>query len=154
MTVIFSKKCEIAIQSVLYLSIKEKNKYYKSSEISKELHLSAAFVSKILQTLTATGIVGSKRGKVGGFFLAKEPSEITLIQIVKAIDGLDIFHKCVLGFPGCSPDNPCPVHTKWGYLREETFKMLSHQTLDELKPVTENKIKAIQDMFLKKDKNN
>lgn len=153
MTVIFSKKCELAIQAILYLSIKEKNKYYNSSTISKELHIPKDFVSKVLQTLTSTGIVGSSRGKIGGFYLAKDPSEITLIQIVEAIDGLDVFHKCVLGFPGCSPDNPCPVHEKWGYLRDETYKMLSRQTLDELKPVTKNKIKTIQEMFFGDNKN-
>ena len=140
MTVIFSKKCELALQAVLYLTIKSKDEFHNSGDISKELQLPKEFVSKVLQKLTETGIVGSKKGKTGGFFLAKDPSEIRLIQIVEAIDGLEVFEKCVLGFPGCSPNNPCPLHNKWGYLRDEAFKMLTEYTLAELRDSAEKKI--------------
>ena len=104
------------------------------------MQLPKEFISKVLQKLTETGIVGSKKGKTGGFFLAKDPSEIRLIQIVETIDGLGVFEKCVLGFPGCSPDNPCPLHNKWGHLRDEAFKMLTEFTLAELKDSAEKKI--------------
>jgi Rrf2 family iron-sulfur cluster assembly transcriptional regulator len=140
MTVIFSKKCELALQAVLYLTIKSKDDFHNAGDISKELQLPKEFVSKVLQKLTETGIVGSKKGKTGGFFLAKDPSEIRLIQIVEAIDGLEVFEKCVLGFPGCSPNNPCPLHNKWGYLRDEAFKMLTEYTLAELRDSAEKKI--------------
>ncbi len=140
MTVIFSKKCELALQAVLFLSIKPKDEFLSARDISKELQLPKEFISKVLQKLTETGIVGSKKGKTGGFFLAKDPSEIRLIQIVETIDGLGVFEKCVLGFPGCSPDNPCPLHNKWGHLRDEAFKMLTEFTLAELKDSAEKKI--------------
>jgi len=147
MTVIFSKKCELALQAVLFLSIQDKGKFYNSGEISKELHVPKEFVSKVLQNLTFTGIVGSRKGKYGGFYLAKSPSEIRLIHIVEVIDGLEVFEKCVLGFPGCSPDHPCPLHNKWGHLRDEAFKMLTEQTLEELKEATQNKIENLDKLF-------
>jgi len=110
MTVIFSKKCELALQSVLFLSSLDKNTMKSAKEISEEINVPKEFVSKVLQTLTLNGIVASRKGKNGGFFLGKPANQIKLIEIVMAIDGLEIFHNCVLGFPGCSPDNPCPVH--------------------------------------------
>ena len=143
MTVIFSKKCELGLQAVLFLSVKDDNKIFKASEVSKELKVPKEFVSKVLQILTESGIVGSKKGKNGGFYLAKSPSSIKLIDIVEAIDGLEIFNNCVLGFPGCSNENPCPVHDKWGKLRDEAYKMLSSETLEQLKEKTLHKLVSL-----------
>ena len=140
MTVIFSKKCELGLQAVLFLSIKKDKMILNAMEISQELKVPKEFVSKVLQILTDSGIVGSKKGKSGGFYLAKRPSQIKLIDIVDAIDGKSIFENCVLGFPGCSNDNPCPVHNKWGKLRDDAYKMLSEETLEQLKEKTLQKI--------------
>jgi Rrf2 family transcriptional regulator, iron-sulfur cluster assembly transcription factor len=139
MTVIFSKACELGLQAVLFLSTKEK-RVFNATEVSKELKVPKEFVSKVLQMLTVSGIVGSKKGKSGGFYLAKEPLEIKLIEIVQAIDGLGLFKSCVLGFPGCSHETPCPVHNKWGKLRDDAFKMLNEETLEDLKEKTKNKL--------------
>lgn len=143
MTVIFSKKCEYGLQAVLYLSAKEPGQIISSDEIAQSLSIPKEFVSKILQSLTESGIVLSKKGKAGGFALAKEPGKIRLIDIVAAIDGLGIFNSCVLGFPKCSPDHPCPLHEKWGKLRTDAYNMLIEETLDELRGKTLNKIKSL-----------
>lgn len=140
MTVIFSKKCEVGLQAVLFLSTQEESKLFNALEVSKEVQQPKEFVSKMLQILTASGIVGSKKGKNGGFYLGKDPQEIKLIDIVVAIDGLDVFNNCVLGFPGCSVNEPCPVHNKWGVIRDEALKMLSEETLFDLKEKTLNKL--------------
>lgn len=140
MTVIFSKKCELGLQAVLFLSVKKQNVIVSAIEVSQELKVPKEFVSKVLQILTDSGIVGSKKGKNGGFYLAKRPANIKLIDIAEAIDGLELFNTCVLGFPGCSVAEPCPVHEKWGKLREDAYKMLSEETLEQLKGKTLNKI--------------
>lgn len=140
MTVIFSKSCELGLQAVLFLSIKKEKVIFKAEDVSKELKVPKEFVSKVLQILTNSGIVGSKKGKSGGFYLAKSPANIRLIDIVEAIDGLDVFNSCVLGFPGCSSEKLCPLHDKWGRLRDEAYKMLSEETLEQLKEKTIKKI--------------
>ncbi len=140
MTVIFSKKCEYGLQAVLYLAAIETTEVIPAEAISKKLEIPKEFISKILQSLTESGIIYSKKGKSGGFALAKNPAEIKLIDIVTAIDGLEVFTKCVLGFPKCSPDHPCPVHDRWGKLRTEAYEMLSSESLKDLKEKTIDKI--------------
>jgi Rrf2 family protein len=144
MTVFFSKKCELGIQSVLFLSTYPNKTLFNSGEISEKLKAPKEFISKILQTLTLSGIVGSKKGKSGGFFLQRDPSEIRIIDIIEAIDGLDSFKRCLLGFEGCSVDEPCPVHDKWGKLRNETFSILSSETLSDLRDITKNKLNSLK----------
>lgn len=143
MTVIFSKKCEYGLQAVLYLATYEKGEIISSEDISKKLNIPKEFISKILQSLTESGIVSSKKGKYGGFALAKDPKKIRLIDIVASIDGLKIFNSCVLGFPKCNPDNPCPLHDKWGDLRTRTYNMLTDETIDRFKQKTLKKVNSL-----------
>ncbi len=143
MTVIFSKKCEYGIQAVLYLAANLNGDVIPADEIASKLNIPKEFVSKILQNLTESGLVNSKKGKNGGFALAKSPSKIRLIDIVAAIDGLDIFNSCVLGFPHCSPDHPCPVHHNWGVLRTNAYNMLTEETLDKFREKTLTKVRSL-----------
>lgn len=140
MTVLFSKKCEIGLQAVLYLSTEQEGELFNAMQVSNKVKQPKEFVSKVLQILTRCGIVGSKKGKNGGFFLAKSPEKIHLIEIVTAIDGLEVFEKCVLGFPECGDTHPCPVHKTWGKIRDEAYNMLMHETLAEFKSKTLDKL--------------
>ncbi|MFA7361981.1 MAG: Rrf2 family transcriptional regulator [Candidatus Kapaibacterium sp.] len=144
MTVIFSKKCEYGLQAVLYLSTLEDHAMASAEEISKKLKIPKEFVSKILQSLALKKLVASKKGNSGGFFLDRKPSKIKLIEIVEAIDGLSLFNNCVLGFPDCTPDKPCPVHNKWGKLRKDAYEMLSKETLDHFRKKTILKMETIK----------
>ncbi|MBN1638110.1 MAG: Rrf2 family transcriptional regulator [Ignavibacteriales bacterium] len=144
MTVLFSKRCELGLQATLFLSTQEGKKAFNAEQISSELKVPKEFVSKVLQKLCKSGIIKSKKGKDGGFLLGKQPSKIKLIDIVKAIDGVEIFSTCLLGFPGCSPNKPCPVHNKWAKVREGIIKLLSTETLADMKSATERKIKTLK----------
>jgi len=143
MTVLFSKKCEIGLQAVLYLSTEENGELFNALQVSEKVKQPKEFVSKVLQILTVSGIIGSKKGKNGGFFLAKAASEIRLIEIVEAIDGREVFEKCVLGFPECGDTHPCPVHNTWGKIRDEAYNMLREETLHDFKLKTFNKIATL-----------
>jgi Rrf2 family protein len=143
MTVIFSKKCEYGLQAILYIAAHPPGETIPAEKISQALKIPREFVSKILQDLKVSGLIGSVKGKAGGFFLGKEPSQIKLIDIVEAIDGLEMFNSCVLGFPECSPEAPCPVHNKWGALRDQAYQMLKAETLDQLKERTLAKISKL-----------
>lgn len=140
MTVFFSKKCEYGLQAVLFMATQTNDCVFPAEEISNKLDIPKEFISKILQSLTESGIIKSKKGKSGGFKLAKHPSKIKLIDIVDAIDGLDSFNSCLLGFRECSPDKPCPVHEQWGVLRTKAYEMLSSETIDKFKEKTLKKI--------------
>ena len=143
MTVIFSKRCEYGLQAVLYLATFNAGVVVSADDIAKKLSIPKEFISKILQSLTESGIVSSKKGKSGGFSLAMDPKKIKLLDIVAAIDGLGMFNSCVLGFPQCNPDNPCPLHDKWGELRSKAYNMLTEENLAHFKEKTLKKISSL-----------
>ena len=133
MTVFFSKKCEYALQAILLMAASGEGCVCPADEISQKLNIPKEFISKILQSLTESGLIESKKGKGGGFLLAKKPSKIKLIDIVEAIDGIDIFNNCVMGFTNCTKDKKCLLHDEWQEIIDKAYNMLNLETIDHFK---------------------
>lgn len=102
------------------------------NEISKQLDLPHHFLSKILQSLVRSKLLSSSKGVKGGFTLNKNASEVSLIHIVSAIDGMEMFDDCVLGLKECSDLRPCPVHAEYKPVKEKFLKVLSAKSLEDL----------------------
>jgi DNA-binding IscR family transcriptional regulator len=72
------------------------------------------------------------KGANCGFTLARSPRDISLIDIVRAVDGERFLDECVLGFPGCGDATPSPVHSQWKRAKAIIIVMLHKKTLAEL----------------------
>ena len=147
MTVLFSKRAEIAIQSMLLLATKGNNQSADARSISEELVIPKMFCAKILQELKYAGFLTSKKGKNGGFCLVENGNNITILQIIEAIDGKYVFGNCLLGFRYCSDEHPCPVHHRWSSLRNDIYEMLNQLSIGDLQDVSLNKIKYVQSLL-------
>jgi len=132
MSILFSRQCEYALQAVMYLALKPEGERTSIKELTRKINIPYHFLAKILQDLTYKGLLISQKGPTGGFALAKPAKDITLFQIVEAIDGTDVTSKCVLGFPECSGKNPCAVHEKWTGLRDEIHVMLVGKNITQM----------------------
>jgi len=129
---LFSKACEYGIRAMLYLASQEDGQPMRVREIAEALKIPIPFLSKIVHSLSRNNLIHSQKGPGGGVTLAKPPSDVTMLQVVEVIDGLDLFQACALGIPHCSDDFPCPLHEKWGDLRSEIHDMLANRTLDQV----------------------
>lgn len=127
-----SKSCEYGLRAMLYLSLREQPGYVSIGTISDELDISFPFLTKILQQLNEAGLLTSQRGPKGGVALTKSPAEISLYDIVVAIDGDDLFEECILGLPGCGEAHPCPVHDHWADERDRVERLFRNETLEAL----------------------
>lgn len=143
MSIIFSKSCEYALQAVLYLARQPEGSPAHLREIANDLNIPYHFLNKVLQTLTRERIVVSRKGANGGFALGRSPKEITLIDIVRAVDGESSLDGCVLGFPACGDRTPCPVHDQWKRAKEVILTMLQKKTLAELGKGLDGKLEFI-----------
>ncbi len=115
---VISKSGEYGLRALLYMASNQKNKgYFNIRDMSEELDISFHFLTKILQVLTQKGILQSYRGTNGGVGFFKNPEEITLSAIIRALEGDDFFDKCLLGLPGCGERQPCPMHAYWMDIR-------------------------------------
>jgi Rrf2 family protein len=143
MAIIFSKGCEYGIQATLYIGT-QGGRRVGIREAAEVFGLPIHFLAKILQALSEKKVLSSFKGVNGGFVLHSAPEDIRIMQIVEAIDGGDLFEKCVLGFPDCKDSHPCPVHHTWGATRDSIRSMLSHDSLADLMAASEKKIAYIK----------
>ena len=128
---VFSKTLGYALQTVIFLSNQPSKKPILQKEIANTLNIPHHYLGKILQPLTKNGIVNSKTGAFGGFYLAKSAREIVLFDIVTIFEGENYFDNCVLGFPGCDDNTPCPVHKDWKSAKIIIQRFMKNNTVAE-----------------------
>lgn len=130
-----SKSCEYGLRATLYLASLDRDGYVSIRTISEELDISFPFLTKIFQKLNKADLLESRRGPNGGVALTREADNVTLYEIVVAIDGPDLFKECVLGLPGCGEAEPCPLHEQWTDQRSRVETMFRGTSLAELPEV-------------------
>ena len=129
-----SKSCTYAVRAAVYLALRHEDRYVPIREISENLDISYHFLTKILQTLTSKGILTSYRGPSGGVGLARPAEQISVLDVIIAMERPDYFEECLLGFPGCGESKPCPLHDTWQEARgkmQSAFKAMSFGELAE-----------------------
>ncbi len=92
------------------------------------------FLAKILQQLTRHRVLVSLKGPHGGFSLSKDPSKLTLLDIVKIIDGEEIFTNCVMHNNKCkdAEGHKCTLHDDYDAIRAEIIKLFNNRTIYDL----------------------
>lgn len=126
---LLSKSCVYGLRAALYLAAKNDGEYHSLREMSEELEISFHFLTKILQQLTADGLMESYKGPNGGVKLSSKGKRATLFDMVVAIDGPGLFTQCALGLPGCGSQKPCPLHESWVDTRGSIESMLKKTSL-------------------------
>ncbi len=130
-----TRAAEYAIRGVLYLSLQPEGSICLLNEISEKQDIPPSFLSKIFQNLARAGYVNSTRGTGGGFTLVKNPEDITLLDIVEAIDGQISLNVCLNEGAVCDNKPTCAVHAVWNdaqsylvdLLRKNTFAVLAEK---------------------------
>jgi Rrf2 family protein len=128
----FSKACEYAIRAVMFVAQKSKDGARVGiREIAKGIDSPEHFVAKILQDLSRKGIIQSQKGPSGGFYLDDRSLNASLADIVRTVDGDDIFTGCALGLKQCSEAKPCPLHHEFKKIRDDLSHLLQHTSVGE-----------------------
>ena len=132
-----SNSCRYGIRAVIYLASHSlANGKTGIKKISEDLKLPTPFLAKILQQLAKQKILSSSKGPHGGFALLKDPKKITLLDIVNAIDGYDIFTNCIMHNGSCEGVKKdkmrCSLHDDYEKSRKELIKLFSNRTIHEL----------------------
>jgi len=131
-----SKKAQYAFRALTTLAKNEGNGHLPISSIVKEYPISTKFLETILLELKIGGILGSKRGKKGGYFLMTKPENINLAQVIRILDGPIAPLKCVsLNFyEKCEDCNEisCGLKKLMAEVRDANLKILENRTLRNL----------------------
>jgi Rrf2 family protein len=129
-----SKKTKYGLKALTYIARKRCDDPVLISEIASKENISQKFLESILLTLRKTGFLGSKKGKGGGYYLIKEPKDITMASVIRVLEGpiamvpcvsLNFYEKC----DDCPDEDKCAVHSVMIEVRDSTLRVLENKTL-------------------------
>lgn len=134
---LLSKTCIYGLRASVLLATRNEQEFVTIRELSDELEISFYFLTKVLQQMTKANILESYKGPNGGVKLARPGDQISMIDVVIAIDGELTFKGCVMGHGECDMMNPCPLHKKWQELQTRINDIMNNTTIqamaDEMK---------------------
>jgi len=132
-----SKKTKYGLKALTYIARSEGDSPIQVAVIAKSEQIPQKFLESILLTLRKSGILSSKKGKHGGYYLRKEPSEIKMTDVMRVLEGpiamvpcvsLNYYEKC----DDCPDEHKCSVNKLMLQVRDSTLKVFRNTTLADL----------------------
>jgi Rrf2 family protein len=131
---VISKKAKYAIHALVKLARDREKGPILISEISKEGHIPQKFLEAILLDLKRAGILNSKKGKGGGYYLIKNPEDVNMADVLRLFDGALALLPCVTykyyeRCEECTDEQTCGIRRVMQQVRDETVRILKDSTL-------------------------
>lgn len=127
-----TRQADYAVRAVLHLAKLNQSSRAPTSRIASEEKIPPSFLAKIVSQLSVAGIVQTSRGARGGVSLARDPGEISLLEVVEAIDGPITLNECVMNPSTCPFGDECPVHEIWCEAQETLVNKLRSTNFETL----------------------
>ncbi len=127
----FSKSSDLALHGLWQLATKKK-KMLLVAEMARAQKVSETYLAKVFQKLARHGLVKSTRGKKGGFNLAKTPDQITISDVVRAIETEEPLFTCLGPERGCRGGDHCELKKVFQEAEKRLFETLSSYSLQAL----------------------
>jgi len=129
---VLRRNTDYALRMMVNLSNHFNGELMSARQLASEGNFSYQLGCKLLQKLHKAKLVRSSMGAKGGFALSREPSKITLMQIIAVIQGRIRLNRCLLGGDGCEFKPECEISTKLACLQLYIDGYLEGITLDEI----------------------
>jgi Rrf2 family transcriptional regulator, iron-sulfur cluster assembly transcription factor len=127
-----TREGDYGIRSVLYLARQPYKKISFVTEISEDYKIPRSFLAKILQKLVKAKIVRSYRGVKGGFSLARQAKDISVLDVLEAIEGKLAMNVCLADKKKCDFSRNCPIHSVWANVQSKVIEVLKKSNFEDL----------------------
>ena len=137
-------KGDYALKAVLDLALHHGGELVTIHDIAKRIDAPIKFLEQVLLDLKKGGFVESRRGKVGGYLLSRDPGKITVGDVARFIDGPIEPISCVKeGYTNCADIRKCVFKKIWRQVSDATSAIIDHITFEDLA----NQIKAQENVL-------
>ncbi len=127
-----TRRADYAVRMMVDLACATGRERVSTGEIARRQNLPKPFMTKIASQAAAAGLLSTCRGKGGGLVIARPPDEISLLQIIEAIDGPLALNQCTLEPSQCAESDECAVHPIWKKAQEQLDELLANSLLSDL----------------------
>jgi Rrf2 family protein len=123
-----TRQADYALRAVIFLSRLNGDQKASTSVIAEDQKIPPSFLAKIVSQLSIAGLIQTSRGARGGVSLAKSPEDISVLDVIEAIDGPVLLNECAKNPENCPFGDSCPLQSIWSETREELVNRLSSAT--------------------------
>ncbi len=123
-----TRQADYALRAIIFLSRLEENEIAATSLIAEDQKIPPSFLAKIISQLSLAGLINTSRGARGGVSLAKTTNEISVLDVVEAIDGPIFLNECTKSSSSCPFLDSCPLLEVWREARADLIDKLSSTT--------------------------
>jgi len=127
-----TRGADYGLLGIVYLASQPRERVVLISEVAEAQGVPESYLAKIFQDLAKAGLVRSHRGARGGFTLARSPHEITLRQVIEAIEGPVALNRCLDPREGCASSARCPLCGALAEVQRSLISALDAVTLHSL----------------------
>lgn len=127
-----TRQADYAVRAVLYLARLGPGGRASTAQIAREQKIPLTFLAKIVSQLSSAGVVRATRGAHGGVALARGADEISLLDIIEAIDGPVMLSECTLNPDTCTLSDDCVVRVVWCETRSDLVARLANTKFAKL----------------------
>jgi Rrf2 family protein len=127
-----SRRTDYGVRVILDLASLPESRRVSTQEIADRQNIPSPFLAKIISQLSLSGLVTTYRGAGGGVKLARPAAEISLLQVIEALDGPMRLNRCAIQPSLCPRDTVCPIHDTWARAQAELTGLLEATTFDRL----------------------
>jgi len=127
-----TRAADYAVRVMIHMAALPTGTRASRSELADAVECPEQFLSKVLQSLTRSGLVVSHRGNTGGFEMSGEHRAATLLEVVEAIEGHIRLNVCLTTEHSCTRQGWCPAHEVWADAQASLVAVLQKATIGEL----------------------
>jgi Rrf2 family protein len=127
-----TRQADYALRSVLMLSRTNGSHRISTAEIARKMKIPPSFLAKIMSQLSVAGLIETARGAHGGVVLARPAEDISMLEVVEAIDGPVTLNACTTDPDKCEFGRDCPIHEVWCLTQAELAEKLRHTHFGQL----------------------
>ena len=127
-----TRQADYALRAMLFLASMEPSQRAATRHIAEQKDIPPSFLAKIISQLSIAGLIHTSRGARGGVTLAREPGEITVLEVVEAIDGPISLNECTLNAGACPFGEKCPLRPMWCDAQAELIERLRTTTFADV----------------------
>jgi Rrf2 family protein len=127
-----TRKIEYGLRAAIFLASVPLGQVVPFREIARCMDVPQDFMAKILKTLVARKLVRSTRGAQGGYTLARQPAEITMLDVIEAVEGPVTMNVCLDSHDACKLSGACTMYGVWKLGQERMLEVYRAATLDKL----------------------
>ena len=132
---LLNQTAQYALRAMAWIATLDDDEAIPAKDLAEATDIPLHYLQKVLRRLVIEGVLKSRKGRGGGFSLARPRKEVTFDQVLHAVDAMPEKGVCAWGWGQCDATHPCPLHQAWSPLTKGFQQWARTTTLEDVQRI-------------------